>query len=105
NFSTDEWEERGKWRQLLPHVLRVIGFNQKQDDWIEKEVHLRCWAGRCLLFEGRSREAVKALEQVVAVRETTPAQTDRSRPASQHELASAYLANRLLKESIVLLER
>ncbi|KAM9873358.1 phosphorylase superfamily protein [Verticillium dahliae] len=105
NFSTDEWEERGKWRQLLPHVLRVIGVNQKQDDWIEEEVHLRYWAGRCLLFEGRSREAVKLLEQVVAVRETTLAQTHRSRLASQHELVSAYLADRRVKEAIVLLER
>ncbi|KAM0322096.1 hypothetical protein ACHAQA_009725 [Verticillium albo-atrum] len=104
-FSTDEWEEREKWHHLLPHVLKAIEVEKEDKDWVEEESHLGYWVGRCLLAEGQIREAVKVLKRVVAVRETTLANTHPDRLASQHALASAYQEDGQTKEAIKLLER
>ncbi|KXX77766.1 Regulatory protein AfsR [Madurella mycetomatis] len=104
-FSTDKWEERERWRYLLPHVLKAIDKDKEAENWGEEERALGYWVGRCLLAEGRSREAVKVLERVVAAYKTTLAETHPDRLASQHELAAAYHADGRVKEAITLLER
>ncbi|PWI65122.1 hypothetical protein PCL_07421 [Purpureocillium lilacinum] len=104
-FSTDSWEERERWRLFLPHVLKAIKVDEEDGHWVEEDNDLGYWVGRCLQAEGRSREAVVVLERVVAVHETTLAETHPDRLASQHVLAMAYQADGRVKEAIELLER
>ncbi|KAH6847075.1 kinase subdomain-containing protein [Chaetomium sp. MPI-CAGE-AT-0009] len=103
-FSTDEWEERERWRPLLPHVLKAIEVNEEDGDWGEEESDIGFWVGRCLLAEGRCREAVEVLEQVVAVNKTTLAETHPDLLDSQHVLAEAYYRDGRVKEAISLME-
>lgn len=104
-FSTSEREERERWRPLLPHALKAIEVNKKDNNWGEEESQIGFWVGRCLMGEGRYREAVEVLEQVVAVCDTTLAETDDRRLASQHDLGRAYQFNGQMREAIDLLER
>jgi thioredoxin-like negative regulator of GroEL len=104
-FDTDDWEQRTRWRQSMPHVLKMIEADTSEADWGQDECELGHWAGRCLRVEGRIGEAVELLEHVVAVRETALAESHPSRLASQHELAGAYHANGQVKEAVELLEQ
>ncbi|KAF8861565.1 hypothetical protein BDZ45DRAFT_586608, partial [Acephala macrosclerotiorum] len=52
---------------------------------------------------GQILEAIKLLEHVVKIEETTLAETHSNRLASQHELASAYKANGQISEAMKLL--
>ena len=54
--------------------------------------------------DGRIVKAIKLLEHVVKIRETTLAETHPDRLASQHELARAYQADGRIVEAIKLLE-
>ncbi|RYC80223.1 hypothetical protein BFJ63_vAg16890 [Fusarium oxysporum f. sp. narcissi] len=101
-LTTDEWEDRDVWRQYLPHAIKLLG--QVEDNWSEELCKVGYWAGRCLLVDGRITEAVKLLEHVVAIKETTLAENHPDRLASQHELARAYRADGQIKEAVKLLE-
>ena len=98
-FSTDSWEERERWRDFLPHVMKAVEVYGEDEDWGEEACHVGYWVGRCLQVEGRHREAVAMLERVVRAREETLDKTHPSRLASQHELAMAYLADGRVKEA------
>jgi tetratricopeptide (TPR) repeat protein len=104
-FSTDSWEERDRWRDFLPHVMKAVEVYGEDEDWGEEACHVGYWVGRCLQVEGRHREAVAMLERVVRAREETLDKTHPSRLASQHELASAYRADGRVKKAIRLLEQ
>ncbi|KAI8648856.1 NB-ARC domain-containing protein [Fusarium sp. Ph1] len=101
-FPTDAWESREIWRQYLPHALRVL--NRAVSDESKEVCELGFWVGRCLLVDGRMREAVKRLEHVVAIRKKTLAENHPSRLASQHNLARAYQANGQIEKAVDLLE-
>ncbi|RKK80893.1 hypothetical protein BFJ68_g17682 [Fusarium oxysporum] len=101
-LTTDEWEDRDVWRQYLPHAMKLLG--QVEESWSERLCEVGYWAGRCLLVDGQITEAVKLLEHVAAVEETTLAENHPDRLASQHALAGAYQANGQIKEAVKMLE-
>ncbi|KAK3175568.1 hypothetical protein K4F52_010160 [Lecanicillium sp. MT-2017a] len=103
-FQTDTWDNRETWRQYMPHVLKAIESGRGEGEWEEEECQLGYWMARCLLSEGRGREAVTLVEHAVVVREKTVAESHPDRLASQHELARAYQANGRIKEAVSLLE-
>ncbi|TLS20402.1 uncharacterized protein PpBr36_11190 [Pyricularia pennisetigena] len=58
-FSTDKWEEREKWRQSLPHVLKAVQNDGKNKNSWQEESNLGYWAARCLMADGKIKKAVK----------------------------------------------
>jgi tetratricopeptide (TPR) repeat protein len=101
-FPTDDWKNRDLWRQYLPHVIKLL--SRSEDDWSGDLCEIGCWAGRCLLMDGRATEAVQLLERVVAVEKMALAENHLSRLASEHALAGAYQANGQVTEAVRLLE-
>ncbi|KAF5616441.1 hypothetical protein F25303_13523 [Fusarium sp. NRRL 25303] len=101
-FPTDDWENRDLWRQYLPHAIKLL--RCPEDGWNDELCELGYWVGRCLAVDGRVTEAVKLLEHVVAIEETTLAEDHPDRLASQHELAGVYKANGQIEEAVKLLE-
>jgi hypothetical protein len=53
----------------------------------------------------RTKERLKALQQVVAIQEKTLAEDHPDRLASQHALAGAYESNGQVKEAVQMLEQ
>ncbi|RKK59247.1 hypothetical protein BFJ69_g17327 [Fusarium oxysporum] len=102
-FPTDKWENRDLWRQYLPHALRILETTGSAAN--EERCKLGYWVGRCLLVDGRTREAVSTLERVVAIQEKTTAEDHPGRLALQHELPRAYLADGQIKKAVEMLER
>ncbi|KAH7115657.1 P-loop containing nucleoside triphosphate hydrolase protein [Dactylonectria macrodidyma] len=103
-FRNDKWEDREVWRQYIPHVLKALQVGGADGDWGGEECQLGYWAGRCLMLDGRNREAFRLLERVVAFRRRTLSEEHLDRLASQHILARAYRADGRVKEAIKLLE-
>jgi tetratricopeptide (TPR) repeat protein len=98
--------------------LRVDGRIREAVDWLEKSRDLRSdlpedHPGRLLTqhvlamayrASGRTNEAVRLLEQVVAVHKRALAKDHPNRLAPQHELASAYRANGQISKGMQLIE-
>ncbi|KAH7018941.1 hypothetical protein EDB80DRAFT_631665, partial [Ilyonectria destructans] len=104
-FPTDGWENHDLWRQYLPHALRVLeAAGSGEVDGEYERCELGYWVGRCLLVDGRVREAVERLMDAVAIQEKILAEDHPDRLASQHALAVAYNANGQIKEAVELLE-
>ncbi|KAL6837167.1 hypothetical protein V8C40DRAFT_229344 [Trichoderma camerunense] len=101
-FQSDAWEKRDLWRAYLPHVLHVYRAHQQTDPISVS--NLGYWAGRCLLQDGRNKEAYTVVEQVAKIRETTLAKEHPDRLASQGLLATAYQANGQIKKAVMLHE-
>ena len=70
-FKSDDSDDRERWRQYMPHVLKILRDSGGTGEW-EEDFRLGFWTGRCLGVEGRTPETVDRLEQVVKVEETTP---------------------------------
>jgi len=99
--------------------LRVDGRMRDAIDWLEKSRDLRSdlsedHAGRLLTqhvlamayrANGMVNEAVRLLEQVVAIHKRVLAKDHPNRLASQHELASAYRANGQINKGLQLIEQ
>lgn len=103
-FQTDDWEDRKRWRPYMPHVMRAIETGKKENNWEHEERHLGFWMGRCLIAEGRIREAMGLLEYLVAVQETALPESHSDRLVSQQVLASACLVDGQVEKAIELLE-
>ncbi|KAL0937181.1 phosphorylase superfamily protein [Colletotrichum truncatum] len=102
-FPSDNHENCATWRQFIPHALKVLqeeGVNVESEAILE--LHLR--VGRCLLKDGRTKEAIDLLRHVVEVRESTLDEAHHSRLSSQHLLAGAYEADGQVNNAIKLLE-
>ncbi|UKZ73509.1 hypothetical protein TrVFT333_001156 [Trichoderma virens FT-333] len=102
-FQSAEWGKRDLWRAHLPHVLHAFRAYRQIDPLPASD--LGYWAGRCLLQDGRMKEAHAVLEQLAEIQETTPAQDHPYRWASQRLLATAYQTNGQIKKAVVLLEK
>jgi tetratricopeptide (TPR) repeat protein len=101
-FPTDDWENRDIWRQYLPHAIKLL--RCADDKWGEELCGLGYSVGRCLVIDGRVKEAVELLEHVVRVEGTTLLESHPDRLASQHALAIAYEADGQIAEAVKLLE-
>ncbi|KAH7231073.1 hypothetical protein BKA59DRAFT_504568 [Fusarium tricinctum] len=101
-FPTHDWRNRDLWRQYLPHALRLLGTAGCMENKRGRKLGLL--VGQCLLLDGRTTEAVSALEHVVEFRERIQAEDHPGRLTSEHELAGAYLADGQTKKAVEMLE-
>ena len=101
-FKTDAWEERDVWRMYLPHVLRAL--DAEKGDNLEECILVGYWAGRCLRQDGRTKEALRWFEHVVAIAERLLPPDHPDILISQHDLAIVYLSHGKFKAAIELLE-
>ncbi|KAL2207286.1 hypothetical protein CC79DRAFT_1396815 [Sarocladium strictum] len=102
-FKTDAWEDRERWRTYMVHVLRILQVGGQARKWDANECDLAYWAGRCLMAESRHVDAVKLLERLVEVEETTLPQDDPRLVGSQYELGRAHLRNKQTQQAVKLL--
>jgi NB-ARC domain/Tetratricopeptide repeat len=102
-FPYNDYENRDCWRAYLPHALRILQGDGALD--MEKRYTLCIKVGLCLQADGRTREALKYLEECSQWRNNHLHQDHPDRLASQHELAGAYQANGQVKEAVSLLEQ
>ncbi|KAF2269765.1 TPR repeat protein [Lojkania enalia] len=100
-FPSDNYENRILWRAYLPHALRLLV--DKQGFEAQERSELCLLVGRCLLVDGRIKEAVRWLEESYKGRKTF-VKSNLDRLLSQHVLATAYQANGQIKEAVQLLE-
>jgi tetratricopeptide (TPR) repeat protein len=101
-FPSDEYENRDVWRDYLPHISRLS--TVEQETVAEEKYMLLYKVGKCLHADGRIKEAVALLEQVVAYNKQVLTEDHPDRLVSEHALASAYGANGRVKEAVTLLE-
>ncbi|RKL11819.1 hypothetical protein BFJ71_g300 [Fusarium oxysporum] len=101
-FPGSNWGNREVWRQYMPHALRLLTSTDGAD--IRDRYLLGSRVGRCLITDGRTRQAAHILKSVVEVQGTTLAENNPYQLASQHELALAYESNGQIKQAIELLE-
>ncbi|KAF3492115.1 TPR repeat protein [Arthroderma uncinatum] len=86
----------------LNELFRKLNLDRNEPQ--EEFLSLYKLAGNILYYVGKIKEAVRLLEHVVKVRETTLAEDHPHRLTSQHELASVYQADGQIKEAVRLLE-
>lgn len=101
-FPRDDFAKRALWRAYMPHALRLLVTKRSYD--VEDRARLISRVGRCLRFDGRTREAIAWLEECSRLREVL-AENHPDRLASQHVLAVTYRSNGQIKEAVDLLER
>ncbi|KAJ5881757.1 uncharacterized protein N7529_000429 [Penicillium soppii] len=101
-FPSDEYKHRDTWRIYLPHALEILRREESQD--LSERYTLLSKVGKCLLADGRAKEAVSIFGNVCAWNESHYDEEHPSRLASQHELAGAYESNGQIKQAVELLE-
>jgi tetratricopeptide (TPR) repeat protein len=101
-FPPDDWENRALWRVYLPHALRLL--EGKGGKEMVERCDLCFWVGRCLMVDGRVREAVRWLEECTQGRRSILDADDAEIRVSQHELAHAYRYDRQVGKAVELLE-
>ncbi|KAJ3335087.1 hypothetical protein HDU93_006545, partial [Gonapodya sp. JEL0774] len=62
-FPTNDWENRERWREYLPHAVKVLGSGEGKE--LEPRHDLCFLVGRCLNSDGRFAEAVLWLQACV----------------------------------------
>jgi tetratricopeptide (TPR) repeat protein len=100
-FPSDDYENRERWREYIPHAARMR--DAKEDSYGNARGRLCLKVGRCLRVDGRIRDAVGWLEESRDLRTNLP-ENHPDRLASQYELAMAYQANGQVKNAVRLLE-
>jgi tetratricopeptide (TPR) repeat protein len=101
-FPSDEYTNRDTWRMYLPHALEILRREESQD--MSERYSLLSKVGRCILADGRTKEAVTFFEDVCAWNERQYHEEHPSRLASQHQLAGAYKSDGQIKRAVELLE-
>ncbi|KAJ5289228.1 hypothetical protein N7478_002258 [Penicillium angulare] len=101
-FPSDEYTNRDTWRIYLPHALEILRREESQD--MGERYTLLSKVGKCILADGRAKEAVTILGNVCAWNESHYDEEQCDRLASQHELARAYQSNGQFKQAVELLE-
>ncbi|KAJ6257641.1 kinesin light chain [Drechslerella dactyloides] len=101
-FPSDDHTNRKIWRDYLPHAAYILKDGQCQDTK-EKSI-LFGLVGQCLYRDGKMNDAVLYMQKSRDWMDRSLAEDHPDRLTSQHELASAYLANWQIKKAIELLE-
>ncbi|KAJ5808734.1 hypothetical protein N7474_010003 [Penicillium riverlandense] len=102
-FPSNDYTNRELWRAYLPHALRILRHDETKD--MDERYELFGWISRCLLADGRAREAVGYSEEYSRWEESHHDNEEHAdRLFSQHQLASAYLKAGQIKQAIVLLK-
>ena len=60
-FPSDDYPNRDRWRDYLPHVARIRGDTLGED--VDGKGELYRWVGRCLYADGKIKDAVSSLEE------------------------------------------
>ena len=103
SFPSDDYTNRATWREYFPHAFQCL--------WITKELDIKarfdlCTAvGRCLLVDGRLREAVIWLSECYSWWQGHFPEDHPDRLASQHMLAIVYEADGQASNAVKLLEQ
>ena len=100
-FPSDDYTNRQTWREQMPHVANMC--RDGQCDNVSEKGEVCLMVGRCLLVDGRGREAVIWLKRSRDLRQKL-VEDHPGRLASQHALAVAYQANGQVKDAVKLLE-
>lgn len=100
-FPTSDYKNRDLWREYLPHALRMI---RGQGPNIKEKYNLYSRVGKCLLADGRTREAIICHEESFRWRKAHFTHGHPSQLASQSALADSYLADGQVKKAVTLLE-
>lgn len=90
------------WRIYLLHALKILRREESRD--VRERYSLLSKVGKCVLADGRAREAVNLFRDVSAWSQSHHDEEHPSRLASQHELAGAYRSNGQIKQAVELLE-
>jgi tetratricopeptide (TPR) repeat protein len=101
-FPSDEYTNRETWRMYLPHTLELLRREESQD--MSERYTLLSKVGKCILADGRAKEAVTMLGNVCAWNESHYDEEHPSLLSSQHVLALAYESNGQIKQAVELLE-
>ncbi|KAJ5984268.1 hypothetical protein N7481_006367 [Penicillium waksmanii] len=101
-FPSAKYTNRETWRTCLPHALEILTRDENKD--ISERYSLLFKVGRCVLADGRAKEAVTFFEDVCAWDERHHDEEHPDRLASQHNLAGAYQSNGQIKQAVELLE-
>ncbi|KAF2625473.1 hypothetical protein BU25DRAFT_473452 [Macroventuria anomochaeta] len=101
-WALNTMREDARLEQLLAGIYQALDITPSNPT----TEHVPIWdlAARNLGYMGHAREAVKLLEHVVKIKETTLDERHPSRLASQHALAIAYGDNGQTREAVELLE-
>jgi tetratricopeptide (TPR) repeat protein len=100
-FPTSKYENQEVWRAYLPHALHLL--ENPRGCSVEKRSELCLLVGGCLEKDGRTREAVKWLEQCCWLRSELD-ETDSDRLSAEHALAGAYHEDGQVQKALELME-
>ena len=101
-FPSDEYTNRDTWRMYLPHALEILRREESQE--MSERYTLLSKVGKCILADGRTKEAVTLFGDMCAWNEGQYDEEHPDRLASQHELVRAYQSNGQIKQAVELLE-
>ncbi|KAF4960851.1 hypothetical protein FGADI_684 [Fusarium gaditjirri] len=102
-FPPREWENRDLWRSYLPHAIKLFETARSIED--DGLFGLGYQVGQALLVEGRSKEAVSILRDVVSFLKRTRVESNPGRLMAQRELGRAYISDNQAESAVMLLER
>ncbi|KAK9857679.1 hypothetical protein MYU51_019821 [Penicillium brevicompactum] len=88
DFPCDEPENRQKWRAYMPHALHLLQADETQG--MTDRYRMLARVGGCLHKDGRIKEAVSCLEELVEWRKHNYDQTHPMRLSAEHQLAGLY---------------
>ncbi|CAH0055113.1 unnamed protein product [Clonostachys solani] len=100
--AADESSAYSKWRQILPHGLRLI--SQSESLYSEDLCNLCQYVGTCLLTERRFKEGIDCLHKTVSWGRANLARDDHLRRDLDYMLAYALLQEMRVDEAIEIIE-
>lgn len=101
-FPRGHYADRQKWREYMPHALSLLQAHESQE--LPERYQLLYQVSNCLRKDGRYKQAVGFLEQLVKWVRDTQDPNDSSNLASQNLLAIVYRSDGQLKPALELLE-
>ncbi|KAH7012213.1 uncharacterized protein B0I36DRAFT_300066 [Microdochium trichocladiopsis] len=101
-FPPSDHENRKRWRQCMPHAMRLLHDTQASET--EHRYELVFHVGRCMHIDRRFKEAIRCFEEMWRWGKNGNTGERLSKEHIESWLASAYLNDRRIKEAIEILE-